>query len=387
MSQLPTVSSSTELAHRTEPAEWHPQQVVAQVQKIQQIMHSVMKRDVHYGVIPGTDKPTLLKPGAEKLALTFRFATRYEIDTESHGMHRTHTVKCVLTHMETTNYIGEGLGVCSTLESKYRYRQEVVGEVPREYWDTKDQSLIGEGNKVQKRAGKWVIVRRVENPDVADMYNTVLKMAKKRAFVDAILSATAASDIFAQDLEEMAVESQEASSSSSRPSPTHSPTTPTDSSPRRATSPQPKPAAKKKVAKKKTARKQAPPAEPKEDFLDPEEREAANSVSRITEKQRRMAWAITFSTVSKEKHGEWGPSEFLRYALNRTVQKDRELDDCSIKEVSFEQASQFLDIYSDEDSRNELYEEWKAASEEQAAAGSADDYQGEQYEDDENIPF
>ena len=33
-----------------------------QVQKIQQIMNSVMKKDEHYGIIPGTQKPTLLKP-------------------------------------------------------------------------------------------------------------------------------------------------------------------------------------------------------------------------------------------------------------------------------------------------------------------------------------
>jgi hypothetical protein len=43
----------------------------------------------------------------------------------------------------------------------------------------------------------------VENEDIADVFNTVLKMGKKRAFVDAVLSATAASDIFTQDIEEM----------------------------------------------------------------------------------------------------------------------------------------------------------------------------------------
>jgi hypothetical protein len=43
---------------------------------------------------------------------------------------------------------------------------------------------------------------RVENADLADTYNTVLKMAKKRALVDATLTATAASDIFNQDLED-----------------------------------------------------------------------------------------------------------------------------------------------------------------------------------------
>ena len=42
----------------------------------------------------------------------------------------------------------------------------------------------------------------MENPDLADVYNTVLKIAKKRAHVDASLTATAASDIFTQDMED-----------------------------------------------------------------------------------------------------------------------------------------------------------------------------------------
>lgn len=44
---------------------------------------------------------------------------------------------------------------------------------------------------------------RVEHDNPADYYNTVLKMAKKRAHVDAVLTATAASDIFTQDIEDM----------------------------------------------------------------------------------------------------------------------------------------------------------------------------------------
>lgn len=42
----------------------------------------------------------------------------------------------------------------------------------------------------------------VEHDNPADYYNTVIKIAKKRAFVDAILTTTAASDIFAEDVEE-----------------------------------------------------------------------------------------------------------------------------------------------------------------------------------------
>jgi len=44
---------------------------------------------------------------------------------------------------------------------------------------------------------------KAENPDIADVYNTVLKIAKKRAHVDAIITVTAASDIFIQDVEDL----------------------------------------------------------------------------------------------------------------------------------------------------------------------------------------
>jgi hypothetical protein len=55
-------------------------------------------------------------------------------------------------------------------------------------------------------AGIWMITthgEKVEHDNPADYYNTCLKMAKKRAHVDAILTATAASDIFTQDIEDM----------------------------------------------------------------------------------------------------------------------------------------------------------------------------------------
>ena len=41
------------------------------------------------------------------------------------------------------------------------------------------------------------------NDDLADQYNTVLKMSNKRSLVAAVLNVTAASDIFTQDIEDM----------------------------------------------------------------------------------------------------------------------------------------------------------------------------------------
>ena len=46
--------------------------IVERVQKVQEVAKQVMQEGHDYGKIPGVDKPTLFKPGAELLALTFR---------------------------------------------------------------------------------------------------------------------------------------------------------------------------------------------------------------------------------------------------------------------------------------------------------------------------
>lgn len=181
--------------------------VMAQVQKIQHVMKAVMKSGEHYGTIPGCgDKPTLLKAGAEKIGFTFRLVPRFVVERIDYpNGHREYNVTCELVHAQTGAFVGSGLGCCSTMEAKYRFRSEVSDRpVPREYWDTRDSSLLG-GPQYHPRkvSGQWFIAERVEHDNPADYYNTILKMAKKRAHIDAILTATAASDIFTQDLEDL----------------------------------------------------------------------------------------------------------------------------------------------------------------------------------------
>lgn len=180
--------------------------ILEQVQSIQDIMHRVMRDGEHYGKIPGCGpKPSLLKPGAEKLAMTFRLCPKiYEEIVDLAGSHREARVKVEL-YSVGGNFLGSGIGSCSTMEAKYRYRSESTGKpVPKEYWDSRDSTLLGGPDfSARKVEGKWIVYHRVEHDNPADHWNTVVKMAKKRAYVDAILTVTAASDIFTQDVEEM----------------------------------------------------------------------------------------------------------------------------------------------------------------------------------------
>ena len=182
------------------------EEIRSQNKAIQMILKNIMREGEHYGTIPGCgEKKALLKPGAEKIASAFRLAIRPEWTMRDLGNgHREYEITCqVLSpHGE---FLGQGVGSCSTMESKYRYRSENTGrEVPSEYWNSgKDQDFLGgPGYFARKIKDKWMIFHKEEHPDPADYYNTVLKMGKKRAMVDAILTVTAASDIFLQDVEE-----------------------------------------------------------------------------------------------------------------------------------------------------------------------------------------
>lgn len=194
--------------------------VVRQVARIQEIMDAVMVPDVHFGVIPGTKKPSLYKPGAEKLLLTFRLTPRYRIreehDRES-GYYRADVV-CELRTIGRDVFVAEGVGRCSNDEEKYRWQRAVC----EEQWQQADPTHRRK-KYVDGRGGVEVIWQVATN--LADKENTVLKMAKKRALVDAVLTATAASDIFDQDREDEAEEGIE-SDRAGAPVTTTTPATP-----------------------------------------------------------------------------------------------------------------------------------------------------------------
>lgn len=195
--------------------------VLAQVHLIQEVMKKVMKEGEHFGTIPHTQKPTLYKPGAEKLSLTFRFSPTYQINQANlPNNHREYSVTCTLTHIPTGAVLGQGVGSCSTMESKYRYRkaEQKCPECGRETIIKGKKEYGGGWLCFQKKGGCGAKFKdgdsaienqnmgRVEYSDPADYFNTVLKMAKKRAHVDAVLTATAASDIFTQDVEDLPME-------------------------------------------------------------------------------------------------------------------------------------------------------------------------------------
>lgn len=170
-------------------------EIRSQVNRIQEVMKEVMQNGQHYGVVPGCgNKPTLLKPGAEKLMMTFRLAVDPEVEDLGDTYVRRYRVKTRVTAQTTGMFLGMGVGECSSDEEKYSWREAVC----QEEYDATDPALRREK---WKKGLKEPIHQIHTNP--ADVANTILKMAKKRSLVDAILTVTGASDIFTQDVEDM----------------------------------------------------------------------------------------------------------------------------------------------------------------------------------------
>lgn len=170
-----------------------PAAMVEAHKEVADLIAKALTKDTDYGVIPGTGtKPTLLKPGAERLVKAFGCVARYHIvETErdhnfpvnwtkrrkvwdknirgkftwseehgtAEGLYR-YVVRAEIVRLDASEVVGDGLGSCSTMESKY-----------------------------------------VDRP--RDSENTVLKMAQKRALVAAVLNAFGLSDRFTQDVEDL----------------------------------------------------------------------------------------------------------------------------------------------------------------------------------------
>jgi hypothetical protein len=135
----------------------------ARLSMLQQFVKEMMIKGVDYGLIPKCDKPSLFKSGAEKLSDVYGFSKQFEvinrIEDWTNGIFH-YEIKSILISKNTGQVEAEGIGSCNNKERKYK------------------------------------------SSDPFTIVNTILKMAKKRAFIDAVLSATRSSAFFTQDIED-----------------------------------------------------------------------------------------------------------------------------------------------------------------------------------------
>jgi len=177
-------------------------QMRERINAVQKVMQAVMKEDTHFGKIPGTQKPTLYKAGSEVLLTTFHMGLRLEIDDLSNDDEIRYRVKAIGFHQPTETVVGEGIGECSTSEEKYKWRTAVCDEEWEVFPESRRRIKFARAWNKQLRSYDIMQAKQVRT-EPADLANTVLKMAKKRAQIDFTLTALGASDIFTQDIEDM----------------------------------------------------------------------------------------------------------------------------------------------------------------------------------------
>lgn len=193
-------------------------QAVDRYNSLVEFTKTVMTPGKDYGNIPGTDKPTLLKPGAEKLCTLFGFAPEFEMAdkiVDFKGGLFYFQYRCKL--IRDGQVIATGLGSCNTMEKKYRYRnaervcpncgKPTIIKGKAEYgggWLCFGKKG-GCGTKFaeQDKAITEQIVGQIENTEPFDLINTVDKMAQKRSLVAAILIGANASEFYTQDVEDL----------------------------------------------------------------------------------------------------------------------------------------------------------------------------------------
>lgn len=243
----PVVEEQPELGNGTanlvrrqaeELAQWAPalvrsvDEAVEQVKMRNEFMSRVMRTGIDYGPQPGVadSKNVLYKPGAENLLANMGLHATFprdELIVTEDWTGQAHNGETFIGYIaECRVYRQTGLeenqrmlvaaahGSCNSFEVKYRYRQG------KRACPECGQATIIKGK--EEYGGGWVCFKkqggcgskfdaddkritaqetgRINNPDIADVANTLLKMAEKRALIATTLLATGFSDLLTQDV-------------------------------------------------------------------------------------------------------------------------------------------------------------------------------------------
>lgn len=169
------------------------------LQNYEKFVNEMLKDGIDYGVIPGVEKPTLLKPGAEKLEKFFFLRSKKVLmnkEVSDGGKYISYTYQTNVFN-RAGQIVATCEGTCNSKEKKYRWTTVFDNQA------TEEQKAAWKLEVRKSRAGKEYKVYVIEKTDCYDLENTIMKMAQKRSYVGAILEATNSSSRFTQDVEDM----------------------------------------------------------------------------------------------------------------------------------------------------------------------------------------
>lgn len=158
--------------------------VAGHLELVKEVVNKVLKEgkeaDGDYGVIPGAGKKKVLfKAGSEKMMKLFGLGVRFKLtdkEMDRYENFASFSYEAEVYHLKSGVVLATCEGTANSWEKKYKDRAVYV---------------------------KGVLAGREPTP-ICDILNTLKKMAQKRAMVGAVIIATAASDYFTQDEDEIA---------------------------------------------------------------------------------------------------------------------------------------------------------------------------------------
>lgn len=148
----------------------------------------------HFYTVDGSTKPALSQDGARNLCGLYQVrAGESQLEEQWFPDGHYHVrVTMPLYSLASGTEMARGTGSCSTKESRYAYRWVWANDVPGH--------VAKADLKSRKRGNSYQY--RMPNEDLPDLYNTVLKLAEKRAQTAAVLRLPAAAEVFADPSKE-----------------------------------------------------------------------------------------------------------------------------------------------------------------------------------------
>lgn len=119
------------------------------IAQMQAVVQKTLKQGHDFGEVPGTSKPTLLKPGGEKICMLFGLNPEYEFlqTTEDYDKEFfSYNIRCTL--FRNGQPVAQGVGSCNSKEKKYRFIN--VDEIPESYMGASESFTDKYGRKNTK---------------------------------------------------------------------------------------------------------------------------------------------------------------------------------------------------------------------------------------------
>jgi hypothetical protein len=190
-------------------------------ERMRHILRDYVKRNMHeghhfYTELGSTklEKPALKGDGAHQIASLFKLIFGQPHQEEKYFDDGHYQCKTTIDIFNAEGFrIATGLGICTTRESKYRWRKESRtcpdcgaaaifkdNKSPQGGWYCwMKRDGCGAKFQADDPAIEEQKIGRVENTDLADSYNTVAKMSLKRAKVGGICQVPLVSELFVPD--------------------------------------------------------------------------------------------------------------------------------------------------------------------------------------------